>query len=885
MELSVLDRIKPFKRLQSGLFVREDTQVQVKSHLRRGQSGQQERVRQYVRVLHGTRAEVADRILAKGILPGRALNYTNWDYHPGDLRRRGGGSGDRKVFVATKKELAIRFGKVASHDQPFVVIEAMVPEDELKVDTRVEGKPGDSPQSFRLNFVRPEWIKKMHFYEVGGHTGRPDLENRVLHKRTVKIADQVVRLRRVFIPVPVDSPLVTGLIHEATTTVKQHTSHSKSGKAFTVKQHEREVPTKLSGPITDADRASYHYHATNLDNARDIAAHGLQPHKPDYGTDQKAWPDGSTEKRSYFGTPEAVWSFAPEHGYPVVLRVRRDATRFKRESTGDVYARNTIRAKHIEILTSKGWQSLSTTLHEATADVDAYTRVVNGKPVQVRRHNREYEKGMEIIRAHPRHGYKLHPSIVKLKHRARLVKEPEKAKTSDTIMSGEVNLTADEMTERQKHIDFLGKASSVWLRKNVPSGKPDMKDLAMLSKHLGQKYGHRVDAITKLMEDRTKYLNRPAVFVPIPNGPSLYILGWRDRPADIEGTEIHDHASSQAGVYVHKGVVTERLFGVSKEQFGGEQLDFKAIDRDLYQGGTISVIAPYVHEVYDKSDQNFSVTIHSYYPPLKEMSFYRVKGDKLLKSGHWKEDDPANAPAKEWVEARVRSHTRHSKKGKAFTVRSITEATTQVKAHTARSRLGKIFTVRQHARSYQAAQNMKVIGATPTEAKHIREALSKHDPRVTQAVPFIKVLKRKDFMKLVNKGSPEGYEADGTEVGWYDEGRGYIALNHSELVSPFELIETLHHEMGHAAYFHSRKLDDWVRVHHLDKKFDRHTPYSKVSVSEAFAEAYMAYTYANGKARSPKYKKTFNVVNRVLSAVNPKVNQFKVNPLFKPLPD
>jgi len=41
---------------------------------------------------------------------------------------------------------------------------------------------------------------------------------------------------------------------------------------------------------------AYVYHATNEDNAREIAASGwLVPHRPWYGTDQRMWPDGATE--------------------------------------------------------------------------------------------------------------------------------------------------------------------------------------------------------------------------------------------------------------------------------------------------------------------------------------------------------------------------------------------------------------------------------------------------------------------------------------------------------------------------------------------------------------------------------------------------------------
>lgn len=116
---------------------------------------------------------------------------------------------------------------------------------------------------------------------------------------------------------------------------------------------------RVSGSLSEPDAGSYHYHATNLERAHDIANQGkLVPHGPSYGTDQTAWPDGSRQKRSYFGTDKNVWQFAPEEGQPVVLRVKRGAADFKAESTGDIYVSKPIKADYLEILTHQGWQPL-----------------------------------------------------------------------------------------------------------------------------------------------------------------------------------------------------------------------------------------------------------------------------------------------------------------------------------------------------------------------------------------------------------------------------------------------------------------------------------------------------------------------------------------------
>ncbi len=99
------------------------------------------------------------------------------------------------------------------------------------------------------------------------------------------------------------------------------------------------------------DENDFYYHVTNEQNAADIAADGfLDVHAPDYGTDQDMWPDGSTQDRSYFvANPDHAWKFAPEEGKAVMLRIPKTAAKFKRESTGDIYATKKIPAEFCEI--------------------------------------------------------------------------------------------------------------------------------------------------------------------------------------------------------------------------------------------------------------------------------------------------------------------------------------------------------------------------------------------------------------------------------------------------------------------------------------------------------------------------------------------------------
>jgi hypothetical protein len=104
------------------------------------------------------------------------------------------------------------------------------------------------------------------------------------------------------------------------------------------------------------DEPGYMYHATNLERARPIGKEGIAVHRPDWGTDQDVWPDGSKQLRSYW-SPRAsnVWQFAPEEGAPVVLRTPKEAHPFKAEGTGDFYATKPVPPEKVEILTKDGW--------------------------------------------------------------------------------------------------------------------------------------------------------------------------------------------------------------------------------------------------------------------------------------------------------------------------------------------------------------------------------------------------------------------------------------------------------------------------------------------------------------------------------------------------
>ncbi len=107
----------------------------------------------------------------------------------------------------------------------------------------------------------------------------------------------------------------------------------------------------------DEDK-KYVYHATNMNNLRDIANDGkLNTHKPWHGTDQRTWPDGKTEKRAYF-TPEAehAWKFAPAEGESVVLRMEHGKHVKREQYTGDLYVRHPVTSAGLEYHNGTEWR-------------------------------------------------------------------------------------------------------------------------------------------------------------------------------------------------------------------------------------------------------------------------------------------------------------------------------------------------------------------------------------------------------------------------------------------------------------------------------------------------------------------------------------------------
>jgi len=216
--------------------------------------------------------------------------------------------------------------------------------------------------------------------------------------------------------------------------------------------------------------------------------------------------------------------------------------------------------------------------------------------------------------------------------------------------------------------------------------------------------------------------------------------------------------------------------------------------------------------------------------------------------------------------------------------RILVEAT--VRQHARRSKKGKVSQVKQHERKIAGVM---VIGATPAEATTIERILSRHDEKVVASVPSITVFDTKRFGAMMNttyrqSGGDDRLSTKGVAA-WYDERTSRIFV-HRSVIKSMGWRQVLDHELGHAAYFHSpksilwddiidRDWEKWEKKGNVHKKFDQFTLYSQENSQEAFAESYMAYMAVGGKAKNLRYRKVFDVVNKVIKTVKPKSNYWR----------
>jgi len=119
------------------------------------------------------------------------------------------------------------------------------------------------------------------------------------------------------------------------------------------------------GGSKGGEAGDYFYHTTTRDSLYDIIADGElivgRPQDSEVWTDepQQTWPDGSTQRRSYWSDSEAgTVDFSRPQA--VVVRVAKTSVpNMKEESTGDFYMTKPVDADLLEVLTDGGWVRLN----------------------------------------------------------------------------------------------------------------------------------------------------------------------------------------------------------------------------------------------------------------------------------------------------------------------------------------------------------------------------------------------------------------------------------------------------------------------------------------------------------------------------------------------
>jgi len=200
--------------------------------------------------------------------------------------------------------------------------------------------------------------------------------------------------------------------------------------------------------------------------------------------------------------------------------------------------------------------------------------------------------------------------------------------------------------------------------------------------------------------------------------------------------------------------------------------------------------------------------------------------------------------------------------------KKLSEAQVRVKAH-ARVRKGRQQFVNTYTRENKTAQKLKLIGVTKIEETTIRKILERHDEKILKNIPVIGVLGGNNFAKAWKVANADDSSGAKGVAGFYSEKNGMIILNR-DTVRTFGWRSVLDHEIGHSAYYHSKNAPNWVANTMSDRSFDRFTRYSREGTHEAFAESYMAYMSAGGKAKNARFKRVFNSINDVISGVHNK---------------
>jgi hypothetical protein len=97
------------------------------------------------------------------------------------------------------------------------------------------------------------------------------------------------------------------------------------------------------------------------------------------------------------------------------------------------------------------------------------------------------------------------------------------------------------------------------------------------------------------------------------------------------------------GKIVEKAYVPDKPEGMSIRQAAQrpEGVKVNINERVFRSGSTMTIGSPYLHDVFGASDQKRAdVSVHAYWPPLKEMGYYKFTAkDRIKWDGRWKEGE------------------------------------------------------------------------------------------------------------------------------------------------------------------------------------------------------------------------------------------------------
>ena len=234
------------------------------------------------------------------------------------------------------------------------------------------------------------------------------------------------------------------------------------------------------------------------------------------------------------------------------------------------------------------------------------------------------------------------------------------------------NLNFLELKERAEIIRELAMRVAPWWEERMGNRADPLGGKQHYSRQLADFVtfiGQQKDLLDILLEDaknQSKYVERPMIKLldgndifptvsfegygdhwsnPIKT-PDVWSLGWRTKVEQLEGTEIHDHFDSEAGVYVYKGRVLETVYKFDKNEWIElpARLKVQKSVRELTEEEALPIGAPYIHLVEAHPEEPASFTIHGYFPALKGMNMFKLGEGELILEDSWRADEQYNPP-------------------------------------------------------------------------------------------------------------------------------------------------------------------------------------------------------------------------------------------------